>query len=190
MKAPLLQPLFGFLCGDGPVIGTVQPLGKVPHALPVLTSNHGHLADDRQQFEHPWHLVRSVPAALVAALHHARVRDLGCQQRPLRAEPSEHVLAKGGVRLEVFARRGTQLPGAHQRDHVGHQAGREEPTIELEQQAIVFDGLLELPGLVPPSDPTPERGLLRGRDRHCRIDLDAAELLGDLDDIAGTIGIQ
>ena len=62
--------------------------------------------------------------------------------------------------------------------------------VELEEQPVELDRLGELARLVRPADPRPQHGVLARRDRRGRVDLDLAELLGDLDDVTGALGIE
>ena len=70
-------------------VGRVDPLGKIPQALPASPPGDRDLADPRQDLEHPWHFVRAVPTARAVALDDARVGELGCRERASGAQPSK-----------------------------------------------------------------------------------------------------
>ncbi len=81
-------------------------------------------------------------------------------------------------------------PPPHTRAQERQEAHGPEGPVELEQLPVDLDGLLQLSRFVGPPDARPQDGVLARRDRRGRIDLDVAQLLGDLDDIARSLGIE
>ena len=170
-------------------VAGVDALGEVPSAMTALAADDRDLALAQQEVEHDRHLVGSRPAVRCAT-DLCGVGDVCGQQRTLRAESREHVVAESRVGVEPLARALALRPAPHRREHQRQQAHRPERTVELEQQPIDLDRLDELTALVRPPDPRPQHGLLAGRDRGGGVDLDVPELLGDLDDVARALGVE
>ena len=165
-------------------VGRIHPLGEIPSSVPALATDDRDLALTQQEIEHDRHLVRAAPAVGGPA-HLSGVGDVGGEQRPLGLEPGEDV-ARGTGRSRRATPSSLSRSG-HRRiagSMSGQQAHRPEGAVELEEQPVELDGLLQLPGLVRPADARPQHGVLARRDRGGRVDLDVAQLLGHLDDIA------
>ena len=72
----------------------------------------------------------------------------------------------------------------------GSRLDRAECSVEFEQQPVDLDSLLQLAGLIRPADARPQHRVLARCDRGGRVDLDVAELLGDLDDVARPLRVE
>ena len=107
----------------------------------------------------------------------ARSRASTSARKPAFASSHCRLLSRCGHRRIAGSMSGSRLVGP-------------ERAVELEQQPVDLDRLLQLPGLVRPADPRPQHRVLAGRDRRGRVDLDVAELLGDLDDVARAVGVE
>lgn len=157
--------------------------------MATLAPDDRDLALPLQKVEHVHDLVGAVPAVGWAG-DFGGVRDVGCQQRPLRAQPRQHVGAEPIVRLKPLAGARPPRPLPHAGEHERQQAHLPERAVELEQQPIELDVLRQLRRLIPEPDPRPQDRVLGGRDRGGRVDLDGAELLRDLHDIPGPVGVE
>ncbi|CDK00001.1 hypothetical protein MIC448_2020003 [Microbacterium sp. C448] len=171
-------------------VGRIDPLRQVPQALAAHPAGDRDLADPREDLEHPRHFVRPVPSARAVALDDARVGEVGCREWALGAKSGQDVSAKRVVRLEVVDRRLPARALAHDRQHRGEQAACPEASVVLEKQPIGLDGFAELAGFVAPTDPAPRHRLLGRGDRGGGIDLDRADLLGNLNDVTWTVGVE
>ena len=135
------------------------------------------------------HLVGSRPA--VGSARHLRgIGDLGREQRTLGAQPSEHILAERVVRREPLRAARPPRPAPHRRQHERQQAHRAERAVVLEQQPVGLGGFRQVQRVVARANARPEDGVLGRGDGVRRVDLDRAELLGDLDDVGGAVRIQ
>ena len=189
LQPPLLEQTRGLLVVVLGQVLRVHTLGQVPPAMSAFAADDGDhaLPQRKSSMCGTWFLpyqpsgARSTCAVSGISLASSGPSALSRARTSCGSSSfaSSHCLAALAPR-----------PFPHRGKHERQQAHRAERAVELEEQPVELDRLLQLAGLVRPADPRPQHGVLARGDRRGRVDLDVAELLGDLDDVARPLCVQ
>ena len=173
---------------DGDIDG-IDPLGKVPHALPALPADDSDLALHHEELEH----LGDVPVAGPSRRRPrnlARVRNVAREERTRRGEPLEDVADEsviGGQPFPVVVAGG---PGRHLGAIQAEIGDRSDQRIQLEQRPITFQRAGQVYGLIRGSQPGPGHEVRVRRDHRGGIDLEERQLVHHGQQVRRPSGVQ
>ncbi len=170
-------------------VGRVDPLGEVPQPLLAPPPADRHLAPAGQHLQHLGHVAVARPARR-GPRDGGGVGQLLGQQRPVGAQPGEHVGGEGlvgGQPLPGLAVLRRLLHARPEQPQVGH---RPDAGVQLEQGAVDVQGLPQVLRAVTGPQPGPQHQVGAGRDRGGGVQLQEGEVVHHVEQVGGPVAVQ
>ena len=117
-------------------------------------------------------------------------REAARRHRSRPAQPLDDVPSEGGVVADPGTRSVPRGPVGRAGQVQGQVAHRADVRVELEQAAVLLQGLLDLSGVVGRAEAAPGDEIGAGRDRRGRVDLEQGQSPDDLKQVARPRGVE